>query len=170
MIDKTLWEIRFSIFSAGRSKVALTIHTKINLCSSRRKTMQITSTNIQRPQYKGPQAAVAATASEDSSPKESFSFSSASDKAGFIGLGLASGAVGIGAPAALAMGSAKSFMNGSPLLGTGLAVASIATGATVGMVALMGAAMSSDAGGTAGFNSYLAGGAITTAAAGFAIF
>jgi hypothetical protein len=131
--------------------------------------MQITSTHMQRTPYKAPQAA-ASQGTQDSSPQESFAFSSDSGRNAFIGLGLASGVVGIGAPAALAMGSAKSFMSGSPLLGTGLAVASLATAGTVGMMALMGAAMSTDSGDSAGYNAYLAGGAITTAVAGLAIF
>jgi len=78
--------------------------------------------------------------------------------------------VGVGAPAALGMGAVKSFLSGNHLAGLGLGLGALAVGGTVGTMALMGAAMSTDAGDTTGMNAYMAGAGISTLAAGVAIF
>lgn len=130
--------------------------------------MQITTTQIRAPRQPAFTQPKQAASSQEQLPSESVTLSSGD--LGMAGMGAAAGTIGIGAPAALAMGSVKSFMSGRPLLGTGLAVAGLAAGATLGTAALMGAAMSSDSGSSVGFSSYLAAGAATTVAAGFAIF
>lgn len=132
--------------------------------------MNITSTKLAGPKLAGNHFTKTSSKSNTSAPgTDSFTFSSA-DSTGFFGLGLASGVVGVGAPAALAMGSAKLYMNGQPLLATGLAAASLVAAGTVGTMALMGAAMSTDSGESAGINGYFTGAALSTAASGLAIF
>ena len=127
--------------------------------SMRAATPALKSTSFAKPQAEAAPA----------TPEDSFTFGDDS-KGAFIALGAGTGALGIGGTAALAMGSAKSFMSGHPLIGTGLAVGTLAFGATVGMMTFMGAAMSTDSGESAGLNAYLAGGALTTAGAALAIF
>lgn len=131
--------------------------------------MNVTSTRL-LPQHRSlGSAAKGRSALDDRTPGDSFTFSSG-EKTGVVGLGLASGGLGVGLPASLAMGSAKAFFSGAPLAGVGLAAASLATGATLGTACLLAATMSTDGGDTTGFNAYMAGAALTTAAAGFAIF
>ena len=136
--------------------------------------MQISSTRLQQtpvsrfnPQTPATQEAVSDT------PSDSVTFGGLDSKEtlGMIGLGTASGVIGIGAPAALGLGAIKAFASGNTLAGVGLAAGAVVAGGTVGAVALMGAAMSTGSGETnIGFNSYLAAGAVTTLAAGVAIF
>ena len=103
-----------------------------------------------------------------STPTDKFTFGG--NDLDFMTMGAVTGAVGVGGTAALAMGSAKAFLNGSPLLGSGLAVGTIAYGGSIGMASLMGAAMSTNSGSNVGFTSWMAGGAAGTAAAALAIF
>jgi hypothetical protein len=127
--------------------------------------MQITSTRTApRLQQARPQAKE--TANAPSGDEVTFG----SPDAGLIGMGVLSGVVGIGAPAALAMGAVKCFMNSSHIAGTGFAAAGLAVGATLGTGALMAAVMSTANGADEGFYSYLIAGGVTTAAAGVAIF
>lgn len=102
-------------------------------------------------------------------PSDQVTLGSDSDKMGFIGLGLATGAIGVGVPTALGMGAAKSFMSGNPLLGTGLAVATLVTSPLIPF-SFMPAAMSTDSGEGAGLKAYFAGAGLAAVGAGLAIF
>lgn len=107
---------------------------------------------------------------QSSVPSDSVSFSGGDSALALGTFGAVTGAVGIAGPAALGMGAVKAFMTGHPLAGVGLGAACIVAGATVAPISLMGAAMSTDAGSSAGINGYMAGAAAGTLAAGFAIF
>lgn len=134
--------------------------------------MNITSSQLTRP-YQSVLTAKASSApapSEPGAPSDSVTFSGGDGALAMGAFGALTGAVGIGGPAALGMGSVKAFISGRPLLGVALGAASLATGATLAPISLMGAAMSTDAGGTAGLNGYFAGALGTTVAAGIAIF
>ena len=87
-----------------------------------------------------------------------------------FGMGAVTGAVGVGGTGALGMGSVKAFMTGHPLLGVGLAVGAVASGATLAPMSLMGAAMSTDAGDTSGWHGYLAGAGASLVGSAIAIF
>lgn len=135
--------------------------------------MQIRSSLLsQTSRATAPSAAKPESAESKATPtSDSVSFGSGGDGPLVMGaFGALTGAVGIGGPAALGMGSVKAFMSGHPLLGVGLGAACLATGATIAPISLMGAAMSTDAGGSAGINGYFAGAVGGTVAAGFAIF
>jgi len=105
-------------------------------------------------------------------PADSFTFSEpgVGEKLAMFGLASAVGGVGIGVPTGLAMGSVKSFLNGSFGLGIGLGVAAAASVPTVGLFGMGMLAMTSDGGSSFGVNSGLVGGALVTAATGYALF
>ena len=103
------------------------------------------------------------------SPPDQF-VSSSDGKGALAAMGFATGAIGIGAPAALGLGAAKAFVSGHPLAGAALAVGSLATGGVFVPVSLMGAAMSTASGSSAGYYGYLAGAVAGVAGAALTIF
>lgn len=108
----------------------------------------------------------------DGAASDSVTFGQSSAGEMVLGAGLMGGlgAVGIGGPAALTLGSVKSFMNGNWILGAGLGAAAAVSIPTVGLTGLGLAAMTTDSGDSFGLNCYLAGGALTAAATGWAMF
>jgi hypothetical protein len=135
--------------------------------------MQISTTK--RPLQTSPlkaQAPQAATAEAQSGPSDSVTFGSSNSA--MIGMGMATGAIGVGAPVAGLMGGIKIACTANSALGVaggvalGLASAAIGT-ATVPM-SLMGAAMSTDSGNESGANAYFLTALGTSVAAGAAIF
>lgn len=108
----------------------------------------------------------------ESSPEETFVSSpdKKDSKLPMIGMGLATGAIGIGVPGALAIGAVKAFVGSHVLLGAGLSVAAAGVGALTVPITLMAAAMSTDGGDTTGFHSYLLGAGLSLGAAALAIF
>ena len=106
----------------------------------------------------------------ESTPEDTFTFGDSSPAA-IMAIGGGVGAVTIGATTALGMGAVKSFLNGNTLAGLGLAAGTVVSAGTLGIGGLTAAAMSGGRDGDpTGFMSYLAGGALATTAAGFAIF
>lgn len=129
--------------------------------------MQINSQN-NRLQHMTRRSAVN-TAKSEAQPEDSVSLGK-----GFVAMGLATGAIGVGAPAAAIMGGIKIATNASTGLGIAGGVALGVAGALIGTatvpMSLMGAAMSTDSGDTSGANAYLWGAGLTTVGAGAAIF
>lgn len=108
----------------------------------------------------------------DSSPQETYASASGKgdSKLPLIGMGLATGAIGVGVPGALAIGALKSLVTGHALLFTGLTVAAVGVGVLTVPMSFMGAAMSTDAGSTAGLNAYFVGAGLSLGAAALSIF
>ena len=136
--------------------------------------MQISTTkrSLQTSPLRAQTSQTNATPQSDSGPSESFTFGS--QTAGMIGMGMATGAIGVGAPAAAVMGGIKIACNAGSALGVAGGVALSLAGAAIGTatvpMSLMGAAMSTDSGDTTGANAYFLTALGTTAAAGAAIF
>jgi len=93
-----------------------------------------------------------------------------SPKAGYIALGLTTGAIGVGAPAALGMAAVKAFASGQIGLTAGLALGAAGLAATLTPVTVMGAVMSTAGGDSSGWKSYLAGAGLGIGAAALAVF
>lgn len=87
-----------------------------------------------------------------------------------FGAGATVGAIGIGTPAGLGLGSVKALASGHYALAAGLGVAAAGAAALTVVPSLAVAAMSSDGGDRNGIRGFFVGAALTTAAAGMLIF
>ncbi len=103
-------------------------------------------------------------------PTDSVAFGSVGETILGVGLMGGMGAVGIGGPAALALGSAKCLFSGHALAGVALGVAAAAAIPTVGLTSLGLAAMTTDSGSNTGLAIFGGGAALATAGAAWAMF
>ena len=135
--------------------------------------MNISSTQIARPNLpaaKAPAPSRPSSSDTPPAPTESVTFGGVGETVLGVGLLAGMGAVGIGGPAALTLGAAKSLLSGNILLGIGLGAAAAATIPTVGLTSLGLAAMTTDSGSNAGLAVFGGGAALATAGAAWAMF